>query len=115
MRSNRRGHDPPIPEVSQVQCDPSSAKDLDCVDYGLRLLSMIRLLLPVIPLEWRPFLRRMRRRVFELLGSDRFSRPSQHDIDRKIQKYLPQRNGFFIEAGANDGYSQSNTYYLGTV
>jgi FkbM family methyltransferase len=29
-----------------------------------------------------------------------------------LAKYLPKRPGFFIEAGANDGYRQSNTYYL---
>jgi FkbM family methyltransferase len=32
-------------------------------------------------------------------------------MDRKLQTYLPQR-GVFVEAGANDGYRQSNTYYL---
>jgi FkbM family methyltransferase len=40
------------------------------------------------------------------------SRPSLDDLDRKLEKYLNFRNGFFIEAGANDGYSQSNTYFL---
>ena len=40
------------------------------------------------------------------------SRPSLNDIDGKLQKYLDFDNGFFLEAGANDGYSQSNTYYL---
>ncbi len=39
-------------------------------------------------------------------------RPSLHDLDRKLEKYLDFNGGFFIEAGANDGYSQSNTYYL---
>ncbi len=39
-------------------------------------------------------------------------RPSLNDLDRKLSKYLNYRNGFFIEAGGNDGYSQSNTYYL---
>jgi len=34
------------------------------------------------------------------------------DLDRKLSKYLNFRNGFFIEAGANDGYTQSNTYFL---
>lgn len=33
------------------------------------------------------------------------------DIDRLLLRYLP-RQGFFVEAGANDGISQSNTYYL---
>ncbi len=39
-------------------------------------------------------------------------RPALGDLDRKLAKYLDFRSGFFIEAGANDGYSQSNTYYL---
>ena len=39
-------------------------------------------------------------------------RPALNDLDRKLEKYLNFRNGFFIEAGANDGFSQSNTYRL---
>jgi len=39
-------------------------------------------------------------------------RPSLNDLDRKLEKYLNFEHGFFIEAGANDGYSQSNTYFL---
>ena len=38
--------------------------------------------------------------------------PALNDIDQKLKKYLPHKKGFFIEAGANDGYLQSNTYYL---
>lgn len=32
-----------------------------------------------------------------------------YDLDIKMLKYLNYENGFFIEAGANDGLSQSNT------
>ena len=32
--------------------------------------------------------------------------------DKKVLKYLPTAPGFFIEAGANDGLKQSNTFYL---
>lgn len=39
-------------------------------------------------------------------------KPSLNGLDEKLARYLDYRNGFFIEAGANDGYSQSNTYYL---
>jgi FkbM family methyltransferase len=39
-------------------------------------------------------------------------RPSLNDLDRKLEKHLNFDKGFFIEAGANDGYSQSNTYFL---
>ncbi|RDB35010.1 MAG: FkbM family methyltransferase [Spirobacillus cienkowskii] len=33
-------------------------------------------------------------------------------LDKKIQKYLNYTNGFFVELGANDGISQSNTLYF---
>jgi len=39
-------------------------------------------------------------------------RASLNDLDQKLAKYLDFQGGFFIEAGANDGYSQSNTYFL---
>ncbi len=32
-------------------------------------------------------------------------------LDRRVAAYLP-KHGFFVEAGANDGIEQSNTYYL---
>lgn len=57
-------------------------------------------------------LSRCRRRAFEFLGVDLYSRPALNEIDRKLEAYLPHRNGFFIEAGANDGFVQSNTYYF---
>ncbi len=39
-------------------------------------------------------------------------KPSLNNLDDKLQKHLNFDGGFFIEAGANDGYTQSNTYYL---
>jgi FkbM family methyltransferase len=56
--------------------------------------------------------RRHRRAVLEARGDDRLSWPALHDLDRQLVEILPQRPGFFIEAGANDGYEQSNTYAL---
>jgi FkbM family methyltransferase len=53
-----------------------------------------------------------RRRLYEAVGNPKYSRPSLNDLDVKLAKYLDYRDGFFIEAGGNDGYSQSNTYYL---
>jgi hypothetical protein len=35
---------------------------------------------------------------------------SLNELDDKMLKYLNFNNGFFIEAGANDGIIQSNTY-----
>lgn len=37
---------------------------------------------------------------------------SLDQLDRKIEKYLYENNGFFVELGANDGVSQSNTLYF---
>jgi FkbM family methyltransferase len=33
-------------------------------------------------------------------------------MDAKLSRHLDFDDGFFVEAGANDGYDQSNTYYL---
>lgn len=54
----------------------------------------------------------LRRGACEQLGISRFSRPALNDLDTRLGKYLPSRDGVFIEAGANDGFTQSNTYYL---
>jgi hypothetical protein len=51
----------------------------------------------------------VRRRLHELLGSDRYSRTAQFDLESKLMRYIPYRDGVFIEAGANDGLTQSNT------
>lgn len=39
-------------------------------------------------------------------------KPALNNLDKKLAKYLDFEGGFFIEAGANDGYTQSNTYYF---
>jgi FkbM family methyltransferase len=54
----------------------------------------------------------LRRGIFESLGSRRYSRPALHGMDLQLQELLPPRPGLFVEAGAHDGYTQSNTYYL---
>lgn len=65
-----------------------------------------------IPPAIRHPLARARRAVHEALGSTRYSYPALHDLDRKLERYLGIEGGFFVEAGANDGYTQSNTYYF---
>jgi FkbM family methyltransferase len=54
----------------------------------------------------------LRRGLFEALGSKRFSRPALHGMDARLEELLPQDGGTFVEAGAHDGFTQSNTYYL---
>jgi len=46
------------------------------------------------------------------IGFERF--PALNALDRKMLAYLPQKGGTFVEAGANDGVSQSNTWFLET-
>jgi FkbM family methyltransferase len=47
----------------------------------------------------------------EAIGRDYY--PALNDLDRKMLKYLGHiRGGIFVEAGANDGLSQSNTWHL---
>ena len=35
-----------------------------------------------------------------------------NEIDKKIHRYLDYNSGYFVELGANDGISQSNTLFL---
>jgi len=51
------------------------------------------------------------RKILEPWGFDVLSKPARYDMDDKLSKYLLGR-GVFIEAGATDGYYESNTYYL---
>jgi FkbM family methyltransferase len=52
------------------------------------------------------------RHTLERLGSDLYSHPALDDLDRKLAPYVSERNGTFVEAGAYDGYSCSNTYWF---
>ena len=70
------------------------------------------LLTTVKNMKFKPYLKRIRRNIFEVVGNSKYSRPGLFDLDKKLQKYLNFRNGLFIEVGANDGFNQSNTYYL---
>lgn len=48
------------------------------------------------------------RRVFHLI----YPWTALNGLDKKLADYLPDTGGVFIEAGANDGLRQSNTYYF---
>jgi len=54
---------------------------------------------------------RMRRRLAAHLGSQRLLKPSYHGLEARLDD-LFSGPGVFVEAGANDGYTQSNTYWL---
>ena len=63
-------------------------------------------------MAWRIARARRRRLAAEAAGDDRLSRPALFELDRKLDAILDQDGGFFVEAGANDGFTQSNTYWL---
>jgi FkbM family methyltransferase len=64
-------------------------------------------------LRWQRARRRSARRRAEARGDTTLSRPALHDIDAKLDRYIGGvQAGFFVEAGANDGFEQSNTYHL---
>jgi FkbM family methyltransferase len=56
-----------------------------------------------------------RYRIFDLLGSSRYAMPSLFDVVSHIDEFLPVGAGTYLEIGANDGYSQSTTFYLERV
>lgn len=56
--------------------------------------------------------RRRRRRRAEARGDRSLSRPSLHQMADRLDAYVDFDGGFFVEAGANDGFEQSNTYHL---
>ncbi len=49
-------------------------------------------------------------RVMAAIGVRRS--PALFELDRKLEPYLPAGHGVFVEVGANDGVSQSNTWYF---
>jgi FkbM family methyltransferase len=55
---------------------------------------------------------RARRAACETVGIGRYSWMGLNGLDRKLARHLNRRGGVFIEAGANDGVLQSNTYYF---
>lgn len=75
-----------------------------------RCLKALGLREPVI--RGRNMARRAFRRIAERLGSARWSRPALHGMDRRLAEIINRDRGVFVEAGAHDGFTQSNTYYL---
>src|SRR3978361_873035 len=59
----------------------------------------------------RAVARALRRRR-EARGDFSRSYPALHEIDRQLEARLTGPGGFFLEAGGNDGFTQSNTYAL---
>jgi len=50
-------------------------------------------------------------RYYKIIALKR-CRSEQRGIDRKLDKYLDYENGFYVELGAYDGFTNSNTFFL---
>lgn len=55
---------------------------------------------------------RARRQALEARGDHSLSHPALYGMDAVLARHLPTEPGVFVEAGAFDGYEQSNTYRL---
>jgi FkbM family methyltransferase len=75
-----------------------------------RVLRTLRLRDPLV--RWRLDRTRARRSAAEARGEDHLSRPALHELDGKLDEIIDRTGGFFVEAGAHDGFTQSNTYWL---
>lgn len=62
-------------------------------------------------LQERRAIRRRQRTRAEASGRQELSRPALYEMDVQLASLLPD-GGTFLEAGGNDGYEQSNTYFL---
>jgi len=62
--------------------------------------------------SWGVARRRSRRIAAEARGEDRLSRPALHGMDAQLDAIIDRQGGYFVEAGAHDGFTQSNTYWL---
>lgn len=59
------------------------------------------------------YYKKIRRKIYEFFGNAKYTpKLGLNNLDDKLEKYLNFKSGFFVELGANDGYKQSNTYYL---
>ncbi len=62
--------------------------------------------------RWRLRRARALRTAAETRGEDRLSHPALHELDVKLDAIIDRDGGFYVEAGAHDGFTQSNTYWL---
>ena len=50
--------------------------------------------------------------LFKQFKNKSFKYKGANNLDKKIESYLNYNNGYFVELGANDGITQSNSYYF---
>ena len=69
----------------------------------------------LLPPIWWQYLYNLRHNKLLYLNNLRlriFKYKSLDNLDKKIESYLNFNNGYFVELGANDGITYSNTYYF---
>ncbi len=87
------------------------------VRMGIRAVQVVTRALKALGLRDRVLqtmldAKRRRRLRAEARGSDKLSHPALNDLDSKLDAIIDEDRGVFVEAGANDGFRQSNTYWL---
>jgi FkbM family methyltransferase len=60
----------------------------------------------ILPPACYDFLRYLKFRIFKN------SKCAPHEIDKQLSKYLNFEYGYFVELGANDGFTESSTFWL---
>lgn len=73
-------------------------------NYYLNLKNIKKIIKSCCPPILWSFLYNLKHRTFKY--------KSINDLDKKIENYINFNNGYFVELGASDGISQSNTYYF---
>lgn len=64
----------------------------------------------VVGVRGKKIFKYWRLRAHMALGGEPFT--STKGFDRTMLRYLPKRPGYFVEAGCNDGFTNSDTFYL---
>ena len=67
----------------------------------LNFKKIVKIICP--PIIWS-YLNNLKYKSFKYKGAN--------NLDKKIESYLNYDNGYFVELGANDGITQSNSYYF---
>ncbi len=71
---------------------------------SLNLKNFIKMVKSICPPIIWSLLNNLKHKSFKYKGAN--------NLDRKIETYLNYDNGYFVELGANDGITQSNSYYF---
>jgi FkbM family methyltransferase len=102
----------PTRDFAEVAPDPVPEWKLRLVNRLMKVppLSSPRVRARIVR-SWRAR-RRAKREKLAAAGDVAVLRPALYGMADALDRYLDRDGGYFVEAGANDGYEQSNTFHL---